>query len=137
MEPSRIRAMWKHFTGQVIFFIRNLLLGLVDFPQYVAVSPVNFFSSAMILNLSLLFSKLKASVSETLSGGVSLNKTLRTGFCISKSISRFRIEFQEMKQRVQSGVRIQGRKICRTPGENYVIITILTYRSTLHMLQYF
>jgi len=58
----------KVFISQVIFLIRNLLLRLVVFPQYVALRPVNFFSSAVILNLSLLFSKLKASVSETLSG---------------------------------------------------------------------
>jgi len=60
----------KIFTGQVL--IRNLLLGFVVFPKYVALRPVIFFSSAVILNLSLLFSKLKTSVSETLSGGAFL-----------------------------------------------------------------
>jgi hypothetical protein len=59
----------KDFIGQVIFLIRNLLLRLVVFPQCVALRPMNFFSSAVILNLSLLLPKLKISVSETLSGG--------------------------------------------------------------------
>ena len=59
MEPSHIRAMLeKNFVGQIIFLIRNLLLQLVAFPQQVALRPVNFFSSAVILNFSFIFPKL-------------------------------------------------------------------------------
>jgi hypothetical protein len=106
MELSRIGAIWKKFykPGHIPYSDSISLSTICRSP------PSEFFLVSCDSEFVFVIPELKLSVMEHCLVGASLNKILRTSFCISRSLSGFRIGFQEMKQCLQSGVRIQGRK---------------------------